>query len=107
MINILFVAPISGNGGIQSWVKKFLVKFSSEDIHIDHQDVSQRRSAYTGWSIRKRTIDGFKDLFDIKKDVERILSEKHYDILYNENGNLVSKDLQQNRLLHSNNHFLK
>lgn len=82
MINILFVAPISGNGGIQSWVKKFLVKFSSEDIHIDHQDVSQRRSAYTGWSIRKRTIDGFKDLFDIKKDVERILSEKHYDILY-------------------------
>ncbi|MDO4959231.1 MAG: glycosyltransferase [Prevotellaceae bacterium] len=82
MINILFVAPISGNGGIQSWVKKFLVKFSSEDIHIDHQDVSQRRSSYTGWSIRKRTIDGFKDLFDIKKIVDDIFSEKHYDILY-------------------------
>lgn len=105
MINVLFVAPVSGNGGIQSWVKKFLARFNSEDISIHHLDVSQRRSRYTGWSIRKRTIDGLKDLFDIQKEVKQTLSVTQYDILYTAtSGSLGSlRDWILGRLARKNN----
>jgi len=104
-MNVLFVAPISGNGGIQSWTRKFLQKFQNPEIQIHHLDVSQRRSSYTGLSIWKRIIDGFWDLVEIRRKVINEYINNKYDVFYTTtSGSLGSlRDLILCKLAHDRN----
>ena len=39
-INVLFLCPLKGNGGIQSWVKNMLTYFEDSDCHLYHVDTA-------------------------------------------------------------------
>lgn len=39
-INVLFLCPLKGNGGIQSWVKNMLTYFKDSDCHLYHVDTA-------------------------------------------------------------------
>lgn len=103
MNNILVIAPIFGNGGIQSWTKKLLKVFSNEDFHLTHVNVGRRRSIQGGIPSKfSRSIDGMLDMIEVYKETKKALKSRHYDIMHiTTSGNLgIVRDLILNRLGH-------
>lgn len=62
MINVLFVGPTQGNGGIFSWTKKFVKAFPNEEFNIIRASISYRRCKSTSNSLFSRIFDGLLDL---------------------------------------------
>lgn len=78
---VLLVAPVDGNGGIQSWTKKYLKTFQSSSYGIIHEPVSQRRSDKPSNSRIGRCIDGLLDLFDVYKRVKKRINSNEHTIM--------------------------
>lgn len=102
MKNILFVAPIEGNGGIQSWTKKYIKTFRDKEYKLVHVGVSKNRSLSKKQTKISRTIDGLKDLFDVRKDVINAIANHEFAIMHTTtSGNLGTlRDYVLNRICH-------
>lgn len=89
-MNILGLFPLSGNGGIASWTRKFLNAFPDKDHVIFPVDVSP-------WgrndddSMLMRVITGFRALHRILYEVRCVIREKDIDVMHTTtSGNLGS-----------------
>lgn len=82
MKKILLVAPTEGNGGIQSWTRKYIKDFNYSDYSITHINVSQRRSTIERSSYILRAIDGLLDLISVYKKVYQTLKNEHFDVFH-------------------------
>lgn len=103
MSNILIIAPILGNGGIQSWTKRFLKTFGNEEFHLTHVNVGQRRSTKGGGQYKIiRSFNGFLDLIDVYKETKETLKSGHFHIMHTmTSGSLgIVRDFFLNRLCH-------
>lgn len=90
MVNILGLFPLTGNGGIASWTKKYLATFPDEEYKII--PVSSSPKPRTGKeNVIERSLSGFTALSRILKEVETNIKEQKVDILHTTtSGNLGS-----------------
>lgn len=92
-MRIIGLFPLTGNGGIASWTKKFAKTFPDEEHQFTFVNVSPSISRVGGWSetILVRTISGLTAMSRILKDLKKILVKEHYDVLHTTtSGNLGS-----------------
>lgn len=78
MINVLFVGPTQGNGGIYSWTKKFMKTFPNEEFNIIRASISYRRYKSTSTALIPRIVDGLLDLRYAYNNAKQVL--KNNDI---------------------------
>jgi len=80
-MNILGLFPLTGNGGIASWTKRFLATFPNDEYVFFPVSLSPKpRIGNEG--IVTRVTSGFRALHHILDDVEDILKKKNIDILH-------------------------
>lgn len=79
---ILFVAPIEGNGGIQTLVRDYIRDFDFPGYALTHIGVSQRRSTIERSSSVLRAYDGLLDLFVVYRQVRKVVSKERFDIFH-------------------------
>ena len=81
MVNILGLFPLTGNGGIASWTKKFLATFPDDEYKI--YPVSSSPKPRTGKEgVLERSLSGFTALNRIVKEVEQTIKKHKIDILH-------------------------
>lgn len=81
MIQILGLFPLSGNGGIASWTKKFLASFPDTDYQII--PVSNSPAPRNGnEGLFDRICTGLTALKTIKGEVVRVVDNEHPQILH-------------------------
>lgn len=81
MVNILGLFPLTGNGGIASWTKKFLATFPDDEYKIF--PVSSSPKPRTGKEgVIERSFSGFTALSRILTEVEQTIKEHKIDILH-------------------------
>ena len=80
--NILLLAPIDGNGGIQSWTKNYIKGYKSDLFTIEHIGVSKRRSKIKEATFFRRTVDGLLDMYHAYKDVKKTIKKENIEILH-------------------------
>ena len=81
MVNILGLFPLTGNGGIASWTKKFLATFPDYEYKI--YPVSSSPKPRTGKEgVIERSLSGFTALSRILKEVEETMKKHKIDILH-------------------------
>ena len=79
---ILLLAPIDGNGGIQSWTKNYINGYKNDLFCIKHIGVSKRRSKIKEATYFRRAFDGLLDMYYAYKDVKNSIKNDHIDILH-------------------------
>ena len=80
-MNIILVAPLFGNGGIASWTKKFLKTFPNEDFKVYPISVVRKpKKKYS--SLVGRILDGAMDMYNISKELKKIIKKHHIDVLH-------------------------
>jgi len=80
-MNILGLFPLTGNGGIASWTKKFLATFPDDDHLFYPVNISPKPR--TGEeSLIDRALSGIKALRRILKEVDNTLRSNSIDILH-------------------------
>lgn len=92
-MKIIGLFPLTGNGGIASWTKKFVKTFPDEEYQFTFVNVSPSTPRAGGVSETTivRTITGFSAMFRILKELERVLKTDTYDILHTTtSGNIGS-----------------
>ena len=83
MVNILGLFPLTGNGGIASWTKKFLSTFPDDEYKI--YPVSSSPKARTGKEgVLERSLSGFTALNRILKEVEQTIKKQCHHCLCEE-----------------------
>ena len=82
MINILGLFPLTGNGGIASWTKKFLASFPDNNYQITTVNVSPSSDSTKRKNIIYRSLSGIEALIRIYRDAKFILNSRHIDILH-------------------------
>lgn len=101
-MKIIGLFPLTGNGGIASWTKKFIRTFPDELYQFEFIDVSPSQLQNSkNESLLSRIYNGLRTLNCVKKNLKRILnSDNHFDILHTTtSGNLGSfRDYQVARL---------
>lgn len=80
--NILLLAPLTGNGGIQSWTKKYINTFTDDLFQLIPVGVSKRRSLAKKADLFHRVIDGLIDMVQVRQDVKRVIKEKDITFLH-------------------------
>lgn len=81
MVNILGLFPLSGNGGIASWTKKYLATFPDEEFKIYPVSCSPKpRTGKEG--MLKRSFSGIVALNKILKEIKSTMQEHNIDILH-------------------------
>lgn len=102
-MNIIGLFPLTGNGGIASWTKKFLATFPDERFYFYPVDVSPGEKHGNGFF--GRALSGFKAIRRIKRDIETIIRNHKIDILHSTtSGNLGSlRDLVVAKFCRTNN----
>ena len=101
MVKILGLFPLTGNGGIASWTKKFLATFPDENYHITAINVSpETRKTGRRNGLFERFISGLKAKNRVIKELRMLLTKNHYDILHTTtSGNLGSyRDIAVSKL---------
>lgn len=101
-MNIIGLFPLTGNGGIASWTKKFLSSFPDKDYCFFPVNVSPDEKHGNGKI--NRIITGLKATNRIKKELRKIISEHKIDLLHTTtSGNLGSlRDIEVARLCKRN-----
>lgn len=79
-IKILFLAPIEGNGGIQSWTKRFMATFPDEKYIFTFVENSSEGNGKGG--ISWRMIHGIQALRRITKDIKLLLKKQSFEIMH-------------------------
>ena len=99
-MNIIGLFPLTGNGGIASWTKKFLSTFPDDKYCFFPVNVSPEEKP-TG--TLKRFVLGLRATKRIKREISGIIKEKRIDILHTTtSGNLGSlRDIEIARLCKS------
>ncbi len=88
MTKIIGLFPLTGNGGIASWTKKFLKTFPDEEFEITPINVSSDRE---NDNFLTRVCSGIRSVQRIKKDLLTLLKKEHFDILHTTtSGNIGS-----------------
>lgn len=80
-MNILGLFPLTGNGGIASWTKRFLATFPDGDFVFYPISLSPK-SRIGNEGVITRVISGFRALHHILTDVENVLKNENIDILH-------------------------
>ena len=92
-MKIIGLFPLTGNGGIASWTKKFIKTFPDEEHQFTFVNVSPATPRAGGWSetMLVRTISGFTAMSRILKELKVVLKKDKYDILHTTtSGNIGS-----------------
>lgn len=79
---VLLLAPIDGNGGIQSWTKNYINGYKNDLLSIRHIGVSKRRSKIKEATFFRRAFDGLLDMYYAYKDVKSCIKKENIDILH-------------------------
>ena len=74
-MKILFVAPVDGNGGIQSWTRNFIATFPDEGHQIVHVRMQSRRATAKKSDTFHRAWDGILDLLEARTNVLKALKQ--------------------------------
>lgn len=82
MKNVLFLAPVEGNGGIVSWARNYLNNYHSTDFKLINVGVSRRRAKIKEASFFRRVFDGLLDMYYAYKDVQSVIKKEKIDILH-------------------------
>lgn len=82
MKKILLVAPIAGNGGIQSWAREYIKDFNNHVYVITHINASQRRSTIKRNNFLLRAYDGLLDLISTYNNVRKAIRKENFDIVH-------------------------
>ncbi len=81
MKNVLGLFPLTGNGGIASWTKRFLLTFPNNRYNIIPVNVAPDESdSRTGFMFRAMT--GMKALCRIRKDVLSVIQTNNIQIMH-------------------------
>lgn len=92
-MKIIGLFPLTGNGGIASWTKKFTKTFPDSEYQFTFVNVSPSKPRVGGWSetLLIRTITGFTAMFRILKNLKCVMNKDQYDILHTTtSGNIGS-----------------
>lgn len=92
-MNIIGLFPLTGNGGIASWTKKFMKTFPDEEHRFTFVNVSPATPRAGGLSetMPIRTITGLLSMSRILREVKSVLQKGRYDILHTTtSGNIGS-----------------
>lgn len=93
MIKLIGLFPLTGNGGIASWTKKFMKSFPDDEHQFIFVNVSPSAPRAGGISetLLIRTFSGLSAMFRIIKELKEVLSKNQYDILHTTtSGNIGS-----------------
>lgn len=84
MLKIIGLLPLTGNGGIASWTKKFIKTFPNEEHRFTFVNVSPSTPRAGGLSetMFVRTLSGLTSMYRILKDLKNVLEKGNYDILH-------------------------
>ena len=92
-MKIIGLFPLTGNGGIASWTKKFTKTFPDEKYQFSFVNVSPSTPRAGGLSetMLVRSLTGFTSMFRILREVKHVLKSDKYDILHTTtSGNIGS-----------------
>lgn len=92
-MRIIGLFPLTGNGGIASWTKKFTTTFPDDKYQFTFINVSPATPRVGGWSetMLVRTLSGFTAMTRILKELNDVLNKNKYDILHTTtSGNIGS-----------------
>jgi len=92
-MKIIGLFPLTGNGGIASWTKKFIKTFPDNEHQFTFVNVSPAipRSGGLSEALPFRILSGFSAMYRILKDLKKVLNKEHYDILHTTtSGNIGS-----------------
>lgn len=81
MTKVIGLFPLTGNGGIASWTKKFLSKFPDEEFQII--PINQTPGVRYGTeNLYQRAVSGLKTLNHILKELKAVILKEHPQILH-------------------------
>lgn len=92
-MKIIGLFPLTGNGGIASWTKKYTKTFPDEEHQFKFVNVSPSvpRAGGLSGTFLFRSFSGFSAMFRILKELKQILKQDKYDILHTTtSGNIGS-----------------
>lgn len=92
-MKLIGLFPLTGNGGIASWTKKFTKSFPDNEYQFSFVNVSPSTPRTGGLSetFLLRTISGYLAMFRIIKELKKLLKKDKYDILHTTtSGNMGS-----------------
>lgn len=90
-MKIIGLFPLTGNGGIASWTKKFTKTFPDEEHQYIFVNVSPNKPRSGTDSRLMRAVTGIKDMFRILSDLKKVLKKDKFDILHTTtSGNIGS-----------------
>ncbi len=90
-MRIIGLFPLTGNGGIASWTKKFIATFPDDDYQFSFINVSpsKDRSGEDGETMLYRMISGLSAMHNVLISLRHLLKVGDYDILHTTtSGNL-------------------
>lgn len=79
-MNIIGLFPLTGNGGIASWTKKFLATFPDHQHHFRTIDITPKGGGSGG--ILRRTVNGLRANRRIMNQLRQLTKSEHFDILH-------------------------
>lgn len=79
-MKIIGLFPLTGNGGIASWTKKFLSTFPNNEYQIIPVNISPEERR--GENLYERIVSGMKATRRIKKELQNIFCLQKIDILH-------------------------
>lgn len=92
-MKIVGLFPLTGNGGIASWTKKFTNTFPDEEHQFTFVNVSPSTPRAGGLSetLLVRTVSGFTAMSRILRELKGVLEKEQFDILHTTtSGNIGS-----------------
>ena len=92
-MKIIGLFPLTGNGGIASWTKKFTKTFPDDEYQFSFVNVSPATPRAGGWSETTlvRTVSGLLSMHRIMRDLKTVMKKEHFDILHTTtSGNIGS-----------------
>ena len=81
MKKVLLLAPVSGNGGIQSWAKAYISSFKSEKFVLQHEYIDSLRTNHNAGFV-ERAVLGLIDLARLHFKLRKILPGAGFDIVH-------------------------
>lgn len=86
MNKIIFLCPLTGNGGIASWSKKYLTSFSNEELSLIPIDISPGKD-FTLFHGTDRILSGIKSFFRSRKQLINLIhKDKDVKIMHIASG---------------------
>ena len=92
-MNIIGLFPLTGNGGIASWTKKFIKTFPDDEHQYTFINISPSvpRAGGLSETLLFRTFSGLGTMYRILRELKQTLKSKQYDILHTTtSGNIGS-----------------